>query len=1449
MSEERPARTGHDSGNANDHDSSHRPSGSAATWAKPSCARSLLAALPTGLLGGWLAFALDPQVALAQADDWSVTRSEFDPRLVSQLKEQLRRHPDDTATLKRLCGLYRRYQSLDKLLGELTAVATRSAASIDSYLAGQVAEQAGKPAEATALYEQAIAQQKTAAGKLDTVQLVLRIAELAQKRTPPDYPEVRRQLERAGGTLSAQDPRRKAVLRKQVELALAVNDHALAEQALTTLVPLLQGAEAQQARRDLADALARAGKNKEALAEWQKLEAALSKDAVKRTQALLRIGELSEAQQDDLAAISTYRRALSVLPAGHYMRREVYEHLIAVHRKRDELAALLTQLETEWPKASRSFADSELLGRLYDERGDTPSAIASYRAALRKDPHSVDVRRRLLAILERSGVTSEVLAEYEQLIAQSPGDSRAYLELAERQERLGQRAKALATLKRAATRFQGDPSLHSALADLYQRWGEADLALSESELLVRLDPREESYIVNLGELYWARGRKDKADEVWKRLLNLAPGGSRAMGQARLAEVYVEHNLMPQAMDLYQKAVRSEPANLQLRRGLALCTERLKRPMEAVSLWEQLYFAAKAPTERLLRMEARQHIASLVGKDRKLGGAFYSWQRRFQAQVSAAALDPMDASELLALGLLVAECSLQLSQPSEAESVLLQLRDRQKDGPVLAEVLLALVQVYRQQRKLEPAIAALKQAAALLPERRRELYAQLAELSMQGYHDEDAIHYAQQAVTDAQGELRLGELLERRDDIVRAMAAYKRAIELDSRQFRAHMALGRLHLQRGELAQAAALYREVVRRTPQEDLILEAGRKAIDLSEYLGTLGELSRELLPLSYSPLPKPAYRKLLVLLFERYASPLLTLAATGDAAAAAELSRLGQSGLKPLTETLVEGDAAEQRTAIALLGQMKNPSAVPALLSIVTGGASQAGKPGSSPGGGPSGSKDDSADGRVVLGTSGPRAADIELRTEALYAAAQLADPSSLKTLTALSQSREKQLRLGGLYGLIRLTDKLEPSEVLLLEQAIGSDQAAVRGLGCLGVGQRAGTSGLTPRAHTLLTGAIERWRLRPDETYELATAACVHALGRARDVGAVPLLTTLLQSGNGESQRQAAWALGVIGAREAQLPLLSAVFTKSEPVRLAAARALHSLPQTPAEKPLPLPPLSWSPRPGEPLQLRQLLDEAMHLPVAASSSPPAWTQAPSAISAALSEGLHEHRDVLLRTLHDLAPASLGAKGQPLRLGLGPLESEPQKSALPELTELRETVGRALLPQLQQLASPPSPPAQPPKSAGLPSGGASPTSPTVPAERSAPLAAGDLQVRSAALQALGRLASLPSLRSAALQALTELAQTDPTPEITLQAAVVLSQVSTASATAASPAPSLPPLLDKLLRHPQRWVRQAALQTALQSSGASLVSTAALQQAATDPDGFTRELASQLLKKPRASL
>lgn len=1405
----------------------------------------------------------------AAADDWAVTRSEFDPRLVAQLKEQLRRRPEDGALLRRLVGLYKRHSSVEKLATELVAQAERSGSANDLFLAAQVERERGQHDDAQRLLERAMRP-----GGVDVVKGSLLLSEWAQKRTPPDYAEARKQLERALGALPPGDTRRKGALRRQVDLALGSGDMPAAIKALSSLLESAQGGEAVALRRELADAQARGGKQAEALAEYRKLEPQLG-DGVRRAEALIKIGELCEATQDELGATAAYRKGLSLLPSTHYLRRELYDHLIALHRKRDELPTLLRQLEADQPAAARTAASWEMFGRLYDERGDTAAASSAYRAALRKDPHNVDVRRRLIAILERSGVTTEVLGEYEQLIANAPGDSRAYLELAERQHKLGQRDKALATLRRAAQRLQGDPSLHSALADIYQRWGEAQLALAEAELLVRLDPREESYIINLGEMYWARGRKDKAEEVWRRLLGL--NQNRAVGQARLADVYAEHGKMPEALDLYQKAVKAEPNNLQLRRGLAQATERMNRPREAVQLWEQIYFAARAPSERLLRLEARQHLATLISKETRLLASIYSWQKRFQAQMSLPVGQPVgqpagqpakpptsppasppahpvgapgidrpvgqpqasDAGELLALGLLLSDVSLSAGRMGEAESVLTRLRTRFTDGPMLAEVLLALVPVYRYQRKTEEAIAALKQAAALLPDRRRELYAQLAELSMQSYRDEEAIRYAEQAVADAQGELRLGELLERKDDVPRAMAAYKRALEQDPRLFRAHMALGRLHLQRGELAEAAALYRDVVRRTPQDELIFEAGKKAIDLHEYLGTLGELLRELLPLSYAPLPKPAYRKLLLALFERYATPLVALSQAGDAAARAELARLGQSGLKPLTETLGDGDSTEQRVAIALLGEMRNQSAAPALLAVVS--------PPGSPGAG--------AEPRVVLGSAAmaalPRATDIDLRVDALLAAARLMDPRSVRTLGQLAQSREKQIRLAALYGLVLLADKLEKAEVAILEQAMVDASSSVRIIGALGLGQLILHRGASQKQLDLLLRVIERRRAKPEEIDEHAAAACVHALGRAGLRDKVPLLAELLGEGNDEVQRQAAWALGALGEPRAVAPLLSAVFTRREPVRQAAAAALLQLfPSTGGAASRPLPPerrgidgldalqllrdAGSSPREeasGAALWQREperrsaaTLDAQQLLRAAGTATPrpsggpavvPLWQREPAPVVTAVVSGLREHRDIKARTLADLAallPAEPG--GEHKTAALGPLVLATGDEA--GRIALERALAAAVLPELKSLVRP------------------------------ANAGAADPALRRLALSVLGGILRRGEGEQAteASSMLRATAESDPDPEVALHAFTLLERSQRAGDQAALPMP----ILDRFVGHADRWVRLSVLKAAARPGGARCLSPAALERAAADRDGYVRELAAQLLMQRRRS-
>jgi tetratricopeptide (TPR) repeat protein len=1408
----------------------------------------------------------------ARADDWQVTRSAFDPRVLAPLKARLSSHPDDLGTLRRLISLYKAHRSVDQLQRELDERASSSGRPEDLLAAGHLRRERGQLDEARARYEQALAAVSSPppAGKpgkpsLDRPALLLLLVDLDLRRAPPNTEAARPRLDEALAALPAGDARRQQALRKAADLAQLAQDFAAAERLYAELLRARpggrgpSGGDEESLRQARADALVRAGRPKEALGELTTLAA--RKAGPDRAQALLRVGEVQEADKDDLGALATYKAALALLPQGHHLRHDLYDRVVGVHRRREDLPALLRAWEAEWPAPRRGFFEWDLLARLHDETGDTEKAIAAYRAALARSPHHIDARRRLIAVLERSGQSPDtVIAEYERLTQDAPGEARTYLELAERLDKAGQRQRALQILARAAARFPSDPSLHAALGDLYGRWGEVDLALREAELLVRIAPQDEGHIVNLGEIHWARGQKDKAEAVWRRLLTIGGGGGRTQGMARLADVYAEHGLMPQAIELYQKALKAEPQgpqNLQLRRGLALCQERLNRPREAMPLWEGIYFTKDAP--RPLLNEARQHLATLVQKDTRARVQFQAWQVRLrnlidrpQSLAPAALRD-----EAVPLALLLAETHLRLSRPADAErslqGVAQALKGQKGLAPVYAEVLLQLVPIYRQQHRLPEAIAALKEAVALQPDRARELYAQLAELSLQTYRDDEAMRYAEQAVADAQGEMRLGAMLERKDDIERAMAAYRRALAKDERLFAAHMALARLHLQRGQpddLKEAAARYREVARRAPQEELVLEAGRKAVDLHEYLGTLGDLVRDLLPLSHAYPQKPVYRKLLVSLYDRYATPLTLQARRGDAAARAELLRLGQSGLKPLTEALIDGDTGEQRIAVSLLGDLGNPSAAPALIKFADGGAApltgaprpvQAAamssllKP-------PSGSRLERGaliargDANAILGalsaeTIGLRSRpEIDLRVAALLQAGRLANPQNAPALLRLAAHEEKKIRLAALYGLLRLP-RLGRAEVAALERALSDVSSDVQALACLGLGViyapgqgQAGAEPMPARVRGAMFGLIDR-SARTEEGIGLLAAACVHGLGQAGQAQAVPLFLNLMREGSEELEAQAAWALGQVrsadrdGDRRAIEPLLRAALLKGGPVREAAAVALWDLGGAPRPVTWPEPDGDGLPAQGLPgLEVRRLLAALSPrqpswptgLQGAAPGSPvsaPIWAEEGGAILSILQEALAGHRDLALRALSDL----LGAPDEAGPVHLGPLDAGAPAPVAAALLPLRRRLGPDLLPALRKLV------------AGEGGGG-------------------DSAVRGQAVLVLSRLAklapSLPAADEPTLAALEGAVRGDASLEVRRLAAEALVQVG---------GPRAAPALEALLQSQDRRLRLLGLQV-LGGAGPGVrgaISEGVLRRAGQDADGYVREASGKLQVRP----
>src|SRR5690606_18354203 len=492
---------------------------------------------------------------------------------------------------------------------------------------------------------------------------------------------------------------------------------------------------------------------------------------------------------------------------GYYLRKELTERIVEIHRRRQTLATLLGELEKEWKVSARGHFEWDVLGRLYEETGRPEKALEAYRKAVGKAPHELETQRRLITALENGGREDEALQRYEAVIRVAPGEPRFQLELAERYWRRGQEKKALAMLERLARRFPGDAGVHAALADLYTRWGKEDQALRAYERLTSIEPDEPSHLVNLGDQHFQRGDKKKAVAIWRRLL----GKKDAAGYARLGEVFAEHDMLVEALDMYGRALKLKPKDPELYKGRANVYERQRRLSSAVADWERaLSLMPTGKAHRSSRRDARRQVVNLLKRTpgRALADRMDGWEKAFSGK-------PPDVEA----GYFLSEAYLRQGQYKSARVVLEKLLTIEKDD---LDAMDQLVKVYRMQRSYDKAIALLEKLAKASPGREREYYNQIAEIKTILHQDDDAIAYAQRALEkspkDPVAHFQLAERYEAMQKYRRAMSAYEKAIELDPRNYKAYFALARLYRNDHQLGKAAKLYREIIGRASSEDVV-------------------------------------------------------------------------------------------------------------------------------------------------------------------------------------------------------------------------------------------------------------------------------------------------------------------------------------------------------------------------------------------------------------------------------------------------------------------------------------------------------------------------------------------------------------------------------------------------------------------------------------------------------
>jgi len=1096
--------------------------------------------------------------------------------LIQRYTRILRGDPRETFAFQRLMDLYReRDGNVDTLARELSEqIAADEEAFAPRMLLGHVYKAQNRSDEAQQLYQQAATlRPDEPAPQLSLARIALSNGDRASARQAFD----------AALEHTREQQAQREILRELGAIALDAEDFDAAQEYYERLA---RGAGTSiYLRTEFARALGERNHHERAITEYRRVIASMRGDNRVLPPILKDLGQaLLDAGETD-EAVETLNRALRLAGRSSGVRREIYDVIVEAYRRSDRLPELAERLAED---GRRDFDAVELLGRIHDELGNEDEALEAYRRALRLNARHIDTRVRIVQLLSRSGRIEDVIGEYRELVRVAPREPRFVVELAQLLMQVGRREEALRLADETSRRHARDAGVHQALAELFARWGEDDRATREIGILVRIDPRDPGHLIALGEQQLDEGDEQAALATWRRIL--AVDSDRGRAHATLGGVLADHDLLDLAEEHYRRAVEADEERIEYVRGLANVLERPRqgeradqrreRDAEAVRWWSRVL---EVTEDRAARREARQRIVGIWSRRGELAARMGEWQRAMQAQ-------PPDADA----GRFLAEAYLR-QRPRDvarAESTLERVVALE---PGDVESLLALERVRTARGDLPAAIEVLRRLVEADPRRAPRYLQRMAEHAHALYRDEDAIEFAAEAVQrtpdDAEGHRRLGDLYRARQDMDRAIASYRRAIELNDRLFATYFDLAELHLARGEHEEGDRLYRGVLRSCPDDDLVARAGRASIQIHLGAGTLEDLERDLLPLALGQPRRPIFRKLVVELYDSLTAPMIQAAAGRGAEAREareELDRLGTRAIKPLLEALADPDPAQKRIAVDVLGHLGNENAAGPLLAMAEGEA------------------------------------PVELRARALAGAGAVADPSLAPRFATLASGHERRLRGVAAWGLARIA---AGPAVPAMRELLGQGDPTVRAYAALGLG-RADERRSLDRLERLL---------REDRS-PYVQAAAAWSLGRLGGAEHVNVLVAALRGRGGLVSRAATEALGRIvgaqegGAEEARGALAEALFDPDPVLRESAAAALAAVDQDDVRFPVP----SGTEIAG---YLALLLDPGHE------SAPADLGPLRTALASAASDALHGPVERVLTALEVLAPIGSAP------VGLGPL------------------------------------------------------------------------------------------------------------------------------------------------------------------------------------------------------
>ena len=417
--------------------------------------------------------------------------------------------------------------------------------------------------------------------------------------------------------------------------------------------------------------------------------------------------------------------------------------------------------------------DPELIGLLasaYIENQQLDEGIDAYRKALELAPADTALRLELITVLRNAEKFDEAAAEYEFLSGSQPDDLRIYRELGELYLELQDENRAKTTFQRMIGRDPGIAGIHLSLADIYASHEWTDDAVAAYEKAASLAPNNLDYIQYYGEYYLRQGKRDKAVEIWNRMV----AGDKAIPENydRLARLLGTREFRTNAIAASRKAVALAPGEYRYREALARrLTENkeydaaLSEYAEASKLAPNEFFAERMYDQQI-EIFRRQGV--LAKQTEKLAAAPKSFDREKQ----------------------LAKMYLMLGNITNAMESLSQAKTLKPDDVSINRRLAAL---YAKQRRREEAVAIYEHLAEIDSGNAREYYSDIARLQLQAKNFDEAIRSAKQVITlsprNPEGHHLLARIERQQENYAGAINSLKQAVRLraDAVHLRAELA--------------------------------------------------------------------------------------------------------------------------------------------------------------------------------------------------------------------------------------------------------------------------------------------------------------------------------------------------------------------------------------------------------------------------------------------------------------------------------------------------------------------------------------------------------------------------------------------------------------------------------------------------------------------------------------